>query len=118
MTDDSSIDDVESHLEQWFPRNILRRTNWLYQVDALRPHDIREMNIIWELCEDFECYARQFIIWAYSIRFIISATADTVYADKLESLVKLIVKMAEMFWAQGYCFFLDFLQIAYYPVTN
>ena len=26
--------------------------------------------------------------------------------------------MIEMFWSEGYCYFLDFLTIAYYPVTN
>ena len=47
MSSESSIDDVEQGLHNWQPRNILRRTNWLYRVDALRPHAIREMPILW-----------------------------------------------------------------------
>ena len=63
-------------------------------------------------------YATQFIIWAYSLRAIISATTDHVFAEKLEGIVKTIITMIEMFWSEGYCYFLDFLTIAYYPVTN
>ena len=39
----------ESVFREWFPRDIIRRTNWLYRVDALCIHDIREMNVIAEL---------------------------------------------------------------------
>ena len=30
----------------------------------------------------------------------------------------MILKMTELFWSEGYCYFLDFLRIAYYPITN
>ena len=63
-------------------------------------------------------YTTQFIIWAYSLRAIISATTDHVFAEKLEGIVKTIIIMIEMLWSEGYCYFLDFLTIAYYPVTN
>ena len=53
MLSDSSIDNVEQGLHSWYPRDILRRTNWLYRVDALRPHDMREMSVLWELTELF-----------------------------------------------------------------
>ena len=79
MSTDSSIVDIDNHLSEWYPRDVLRRTNWLYRVDALRPHDIREMAILNELCELLECYATQFIIWAYSLRAIIHNTTDNVY---------------------------------------
>ena len=26
--------------------------------------------------------------------------------------------MTELFWSEDYCYFLDFLQIVYYPITN
>ena len=39
--------DVEDNLRNWFPRNIVRRTNWLYHIDALHNHDLREMNLLW-----------------------------------------------------------------------
>ena len=30
----------------------------------------------------------------------------------------MILKMTELSWLEGYCYFLDFLRIAYYPITN
>ena len=43
------IDDEDHPFQRWYPRDILARTNWLYRVDALRPHDRREMTVIAEL---------------------------------------------------------------------
>ena len=76
------------------------------------------MDTLWELCELLKDYATQFIIWAYLLRTIISASTDQVFAEKLEGIVKTIITMIEMFWSEGYCYFLDVLTIAYYPVTN
>ena len=97
MDSDTSIENIEENIASWYPRDILRRTNWLYRVDALRPHDIREMCIMWELAELFQGYAYQYIIWAYSIRVIMSSSTDNQYVKRLEEVVKLIVKMIEMF---------------------
>ena len=76
------------------------------------------MNILCDLSELLQSYATQFVIWAYYIRSIVSITTDNVYAKKLGAVVKLIIKMADMFWSEGYCYFLDYLHISYYPVTN
>ena len=115
---DSSVDDIKHYVNNWYPREVLRRTNWFYRVDALRPHDIREMNILWELCGLLKNYATQFIILVYSLRTIISASTDQVFAKTFDGIVRTIITMIEMFWLEGYCYFLDFLTIAYYPVTN
>ena len=80
MPSDSSISDVENQIDRWYLRNILSRTNWLYRVDALRSHDVHEINILRELCQLFQGYAMQLIIWAYSIRAVISGTTDNFYA--------------------------------------
>ena len=60
------------------------------------------MDTLWELCELLKDYATQFIIWAYSLRTIISASTDQVFAEKLEGIVKTIITMIEMFWSEGY----------------
>ena len=41
-TMNSNTINVQLH---WNPCNIFRRTNWLYRVDSLRIHDMREMQI-------------------------------------------------------------------------
>ena len=43
-----SVNDIESELETWRPQDVLRQTNWLYRVDALRNYDRHEMSVIWE----------------------------------------------------------------------
>ena len=62
MDSDTSIENIEENLASWYPRDILCRTNWLYRVDDIRPHDIREMCIMWELAELFQGYAYPYII--------------------------------------------------------
>ena len=56
------IDNVEESVREWRPRDVLRRTNWLYRVDALRPRDIREMKTLKELVELYQTYAEQFVL--------------------------------------------------------
>ena len=93
-------------------------TNWLYRVDALRIHDTREMQMSWDVCSLCERYATQFIAWVYSIKAIINMSIDSIIISKFERILSNITKLIEMFWSEGYCYFLDFLRIAYYPVTN
>ena len=57
----------EQHFRLWLPRDILSRTNWLYRVDALCPHNRRELAYIWELVVIYRAYATQFLLWAYSL---------------------------------------------------
>ena len=49
---------------------------------------------------------------------IISASTDPIFTEKMEGIVTTIITMIQMFWSEGYCYYLDFLTIAYYPVTN
>ena len=62
MNPNPSVNDIESELETRRPRDVSRRTNWLYRVDALRNYDRREMSVIWELTELCRGYNTQFII--------------------------------------------------------
>ena len=79
---------------------------------------MRGMQVIWELTKIRERYTTQFIIWAYAIKVFLQNTIDVAIVSKLESLLTLMIKLIEILWSEGYCYFLDFLRIAYYPVTN
>ena len=46
MDADNVVSDFDDAIDQWYPRAVLRRTNWLDRVDALRPGDIREMGVL------------------------------------------------------------------------
>ena len=72
----SSIDNIESGLSSWHHRDILSCINWLYRVNVLCNHGMRGMQLIWEVISLFEGYATQSIIWAYTIKSVISSTQD------------------------------------------
>ena len=38
--------------------------------------------------------------------------------SKFQTIFTIVMKITEIFWSEGYCYYLDFLRIAYYPVTN
>ena len=69
MDADSHLSDIEDTANQWRPRDFLRRTNWLYRVDALRLRDIREMRTFTELFYLCQHHAQQFIVWAWALRY-------------------------------------------------
>ena len=77
-----------------------------------------EMQILWEVDSLFVGYATQFIIWAYAIISVIMRTQDNRLSEGLQKIFQMIIKMTELFWSEGYCYFLGFPWIAYYPVTN
>ena len=116
--DNSEVFNNDYSQLSWVPRDILRRTNWLYRVDALRIHDLREMHNLWEICNLFEKYASMFVAWAYSIKAIMFTSTDNILISKLNNIFTILTKIIELFWSEGYCYFLDFLRIAYYPITN
>ena len=74
--DDESADEFEGMVLEWYPRDSLRRTNWLYRVDALRPHDIREMEVLWDLCNAFRGYAVALLAVGASYRLALSRRGD------------------------------------------
>ena len=43
------VDEIERALSRWDPRAILRRTNWLYRVDVLRPNDVNYFNMLQDI---------------------------------------------------------------------
>ena len=38
----SGVTGDSDSINRWYPQEIMRRTNWLHRVDALRNHDIRK----------------------------------------------------------------------------
>ena len=109
---DNSNEDI------WLPRNILRRTNWLYRVDALRNHNIREMSVLWEVSVLCLEYCKINLAYVHDLFYIISGNIDEDYRDTLEKMSTLLIELLQLIMSEGYCYFLDFLHIAYYPASN
>ena len=121
IIDSESSSDVmgdSDSINRWYPRDILRRTNWLYRVDSLRNHDIREMSALWEVASLCLEYSNQFVLWAHIIKTIISNTIDPFRSEQLTKIFNIIIEILQLISSEGYCFYLDFLHIAYYPHTN
>ena len=120
--DDDAIEDNAHHDGHiWLPRDILRRTNWLYRVDALRGYDVREMNVLWELSELCQNYATQLLVLMQVMKHCLVWKAQHFkirHQEHIELMLLPITKMVELFWCEGYCYFLDYLDIAYYPIVN
>ena len=56
------VNDLDGFVQWWLPRNMMNRTSWLHRVDALCAHDIREINILWEVTEMCLEHCNQFFM--------------------------------------------------------
>ena len=104
-------------MRQWYPRDLLRRTNWLHRVDALRIHDIREMRLLWEATSMIQDYCHMFVIWANVIMSVINSSTNGV-GNHLHKVLETIMSILQMLLSEGYCYFLDYMKIAYFPESN
>ena len=112
------IDGVERAVSEWHPMQLQRRTNWLYRVDALRPRDVREMDVLWELVVFCRFYATQFLVWGSSLRSLLSNLPEGSRRNNTKRLLDYIIHMSNLFLSEGYSYFSDYLEIAYYPSSN
>lgn len=112
------LNELDGYVRNWLPHNMMNRTNWLHRVDALRVHDIREMNVIWEVAEMCLEHCNQFVLWAYVIQNVILDATDIIYQTHLKTVLDLIIGVLQMLCSEGYCYFLDYMRIAYFPNTN
>ena len=92
---------------------MMNRTNWLHRVDALRVHDIREMNILWEVAEICLEHCNQFVLWSYVIQNVILNAYDTIYQQHLKKVLDLIMGILQLLCSEGYCYYLDYMRIAF-----
>ena len=82
-------------MRQWYPRDLLRRTNWLHRVDALRIHDIREMRLLWEATSMIQDYCHMFVIWENVIMLVINSSTNGV-GNHLHKVLETIMSILQM----------------------
>ena len=56
------LNELDGFVRRWFPCNMMNRKNWLQHADALRVHDVREMNVLWEVAEICLEHYNQFVL--------------------------------------------------------
>jgi hypothetical protein len=122
MNDDPSRnDDLLPPPDGFAPRRRRRNTNWLYRVDSLRPIHIWEAGQLFDNAESLMVsavllfvVAQQFVMMgAHFARQQISASAKMA-----SSLGFFAALMSTLFWSEAWCYYYDFLDIVYYPLTN
>ena len=70
---------------------------------------MREMHNLWKICS---------LAWAYSIKAYIVISTGSIVISKFKTISIIITNIIKNFWPEGYCYYLDFLRMVYYPVTN
>ena len=62
-SEQGSVDEIERAVVLWRPRAVLRQTNLMYRVDALRPLDVDHLHLLWDNVIILRKYTLQFLIW-------------------------------------------------------
>ena len=76
------------------------------------------MRVLWEVAEMCLEHCNQFVLWSYVIQNVILNASDTIYQQHLKKVLDLIIGMLQLLCSEGYCYYLDFMQVAYYPTSN
>ena len=67
----NSLARIESYFSRWHPRAVLRRTNWLYRVDALYLNDVTYLDTLQDNIVLLRDYPSQFRIMATVLSHLI-----------------------------------------------
>ena len=73
--------------------------------DALCPHDIRKMDLLWDLTVLCHNYTMLFLVWVQVIVYLSISTKDQIFSANIYELVKPMTKVIELLWSKGYCYF-------------
>ena len=117
VQDENNSNANDNNLSLWYPRSTIRRTNWLYRTDALRVSDLREITLAWELFSSHTDYVLHLLMLLHALSMKIQSSVGNIELQ-MKKTIKWIKMVILFLWSEAYCYFLDFLQIAYYPSSN
>ena len=69
----------------------MRCTNWLYRVDALRNHDIREMELLWEVALLCLEYCNIYVALANVIQYLSTNATAQAFKTVLDEMLTLLI---------------------------
>ena len=116
MVTDEETGDIQD--ETWLPRRSIRDTNWMYRVDTLRTHDHREMEVQVHHSLALLCNAVQALAYAFTFRYTVLHGSMATLRAQFDALYESLLQIVYLFLSESYCCFIDYLQIAYYPLRN
>ena len=59
-----------------------------------------------------------FVVWASVIKHVIMNATDTMCLPHLDRVYAVLIEILQLLCSEGYCYYLDFVSIAYYIPTN
>jgi hypothetical protein len=119
--DEDIVRDAQWIEQWWLPRYCLMRTNFRYRNDALRPRDLRNLDILWNRAEMFLHYLLEWVVYAHGIAAILiraQRRGCEHLIGRLRVHLDLVLGISRFLYDEGYCTYLSYLELAYYPVTN
>ena len=105
MNFQSVVEEVNEILHQWYPRHVLRRTNWMYRLDSLRPRDTCEMSGFLDLAVLLRNYASHLFLWGTSLRSSMMTQPAGPSRDNVQRVFNIVTQLSQMFLCEGYCYF-------------
>ena len=90
----------------------------MHQVDALRNYNMREMDVLWDVASLCLEQCHQFMIWAHVLHSFRVMVSDPTYQHHLKSVYAIVIEILQLLCSEGYCYFLDYMAILYYPHGN
>jgi hypothetical protein len=115
------MDKAEEDIRWWYPRQALRNTNWLYRTDALRVRYLRTLQMLWFQAQHFLEMATQWVVFLHGIVGFMNQLyhqGRQALFKQVHRLFQITLVLSQVVYSEGYCFLLDFLELAYYPVSN
>ena len=76
------------------------------------------MNLLWKISSLFLEQCQQFVVWASVIKHLMVNASESMYLRHLERVFQVIINIIQLLCSEGYCYYLDFVSIAYYNPTN
>jgi hypothetical protein len=115
------MDGFEDEIRWWYPRQALRNTNWLHRTDALRVRDLRTLQMLQYQAQSFLDMATQWVVFLhgiYGFMNLMCRQGRQALFEQARGLFQITLVLCQVVYSEGYCFFLDFMELAHYPSSN
>ena len=76
------------------------------------------MNILWEVSELCLEYLQQLVLWGHVVNQMLLSPIQNGSLQVLRKTFNFIIELIQLVHSEGYCYFLDYVRIAYYPSSN
>ena len=90
-----SVDYIERDVSSWSPRAVLRRTNWMYHVDAIHPLNVDHLHLPWDNVVLLREYALQFLIWGFVLSHLKFFGSSDEIKHRCSNLLPIVLRISQ-----------------------